>query len=244
MTRLYIDIGNTMLKCGVDDGDTVKLLFRILSNDINDKFLSTLFSFVKKDEIIDVTIASVVPSKTNEVISLLKDIKVRTISPLDKSNFSLKIDNPGELGADLFCDLVGAKEKYGNDLIVIDLGTASKFLYLDDKGVFNSCAITPGIAMSLKVISKDTALLPDIALSNPKKLLDCHNTIDVLSSSAYYSYIAMVNGIIKQYEEEIGHKVKIILTGGYINLFKNKFDFDYVLDENLGLYGIKTLTSL
>ena len=242
--KLLIDIGNTMLKCGVSDDKNVRLLFRVSSKNIEEEFLKELEKHIKIDEIENVTIASVVPDALAKVKSLIKDKKVVVISSLMDSNVKIKIDDPKELGTDLLSDLAAAKDKYGNDLLIVDLGTASKFLYLNSEGEFSSCAITPGIKMSLNMMFNNTALLPDIELSEVKNLLDCHNTKDVLSSSAYYSHIAMVNGIVKRYLKEINHPVTIIVTGGNSFLLKEKLDFEYILDENLCLYGIKVIRDL
>lgn len=242
--KLYLDIGNTMLKCGLDNDCDIKFLFRIFSNEIEDKFLITLNKFINLDEVDEIIISSVVPHKLNFIKKILKDKKIYVISPLDNSNINLKIDDPKELGSDLFCDLVGAKDKYDGDLLIVDLGTVSKFLYLDNQGTFSSCAFTPGIGMSLKMMSNQTALLPDTSIKDHKKLIDCHNTVDVLTSSAYYSHVSMVNGIIKEYLKEINQPTKIILTGGNGELLKDTLEFEYIFDEYLCLYGMKIITML
>ena len=242
--KLYIDLGNTMLKCGIDDGDSIKLLFRIPTKQIDNDFINELNKYFSNNEIESVNISSVVPEQVKRLVGLLKNVPTNVISPLDNAGVKITIDNPKELGTDLLCDLAGARAKYGVDLLIIDLGTANKFLYLNEKGEFNSCAITLGLGMSLKKMSSSTALLPDIDISSPKKLLDCHNTIDVLNASAYYSQIAIINNITKQYKEEIGHDVRVILTGGNADIFKDKLNFEFILEEYLCLYGLKIITTL
>ena len=242
--RLFIDVGNTLLKCGKDDGTNVKLLFRLSTKKIEEEMLFELSKYQDIKKIERIYISSVVPNVTKQILRLFPNIDIRVISPLDQGGVTLKIDNPNELGTDLLCDLAGAKNKYGTDLLIIDLGTATKFLFLDKDAVFYSCAITPGIKMALTMMFNNTALLPDTDISKPKHLLDCHNTEDVLSSSAYYSHIAMVNGIVKRYKEEIGHDVRVVLTGGNSFLIKEKLDFQYDLDENLCLNGLKVIADL
>ena len=240
--KLLIDIGNTMVKCGLDEKDDVKLLFRIPSIDINKSFLEETKKHIDIKDITEVVISSVVPNRTEELKAVFKDKKVRVVSPVDESGVEIKIDNPKELGTDLLCDLAGAKKRYGNNVLVLDLGTATKFLYLDDNGVFSSCAITPGIRMALGMMFNGTALLPDIDISKPKKVLDCHNTEDVLSSSAYYSHVDTLNGMVKRYIKEIGHDVKVVMTGGNSSFFEETLDFKFILDDNLCLYGLKVIS--
>ena len=69
----------------------------------------------------------------------------------------MRVDNPSEVGADLIADAVGGKERYGNSLFIADLGTASKYLLIDEDGAYSGLAIAPGMKLSLDALSQNTA---------------------------------------------------------------------------------------
>lgn len=75
-----------------------------------------------------VIIASVVPSVTEKVIwaiSKLIKSQITVVGPGIKSGFSIKLDNPAELGADLVANAAGAIEMFGYPVIIVDFGTAN-----------------------------------------------------------------------------------------------------------------------
>ena len=126
----------------------------------------------------------------------------------------------------------------------MDLGTATKFLLIDDKGVFSTCAIIQGLELSLRNLAQNTALLPMLSFDEVKPLLENRNTKDVLVSSAYYSHVDMINGMVARYKKEVGYPLKVVLTGGNIKNIKKDLDFEYETKDYLCLLGIKVIVNL
>lgn len=237
---LLVDIGNSATKFGVANNEEISLIFFVPTN----KLVEELYRNKLPETIDNIYISSVVPEKTRELhkfISFRYKKEATIINPLDKSGVNIDIDNPAELGADLLCDLAAANFYYGHPVLVIDAGTATKILYIDENNSFYCCAITPGLELQQSVLNKGTALLPKINSKKVKPLLECKNTIDVINSSSYYAHIDMVNGLIARFEKEIGHPVKKVITGGNISLLKEHFNFEYNYDPLLCLKGIKVI---
>ena len=240
--NLYIDVGNTATKFAVDNEDVVK---HVLTTDTS-KILENVDYFLMPlpDNFEKVFISSVVP----DVSDCLKkyflrkyNIEPSFINPHDECGLKIDIDNQNELGADLLCDLAAANHLFKYPLLVIDLGTATKFLFIDNQGVFYTCAIVQGLELSLKNLSKNTALLPLLSFEEVKPLLENKNTKDVLVSSAYYSHVDTINGMVKRYKEATNYPFTIVLTGGNINIVKDDLDFEYQVVNNLCLLGIKVI---
>ena len=237
--NLYIDVGNTAIKFGVDYKDEVELIFT----------MSTKEGIANPKGVLDyipgkidrVYISSVVPEASKSLEKLFKDTPVTFISPLDDSGIEVKIDYPEELGTDLLCDIAGANKLFGYPSLIVDLGTATKFILIDENGIFSTCAIVPGIELSLNTLSKNTALLPKIDLQEIKPLLECHNTVDVLMASAFYSHIDMINGMVKRYKDAVNYPLKVIMTGGNLDFIKNGLNFDYQIKYSLCLQGLKVI---
>lgn len=238
--NLYIDIGNTATKFGVDYENKVELVFTISTKEGIEDPKAVLSSLPGKFN--HVYVSSVVPEATKAFNQIFEE-PVTIISPLDDSGIQIKIDYPEELGTDLLCDIAGCNELYGYPSLIIDLGTATKFLFIDKNGVFSTCAIVPGIELSLATLNKNTALLPRIDIQEVKPLLDLHNTNDVLMSSVFYSHIDMINGFVARYKKEVGYPFQIIITGGHVDFIKEHLNFDYKLKYNLCLHGLKAIAN-
>ena len=236
--NLYIDIGNTATKFGVDYKEKVELVYTISTSEGIQNPRVVLDSIPGKFN--HVYISSVVPEAT-KVFSKIFAEPVTIISPLDDSGVQIKIDYPEELGTDLLCDIAGCNELSGYPSLIIDLGTATKFLFVDENGVFSTCAIVPGIELSLNTLNKNTALLPRIDIQEVKPILDLHNTKDVLMSSVFYSHIDMINGMVNRYKEAVSYPFQIVITGGHTDFIKDYLNFEYKLKYNLCLHGLKSI---
>lgn len=233
---LLVDIGNTTVNFAVVQDEQFSFCGTLSTKEINFENVHLVLNEVKS--VSEIYLSSVVPEVENKINSYLKEmygVDSISIDSTYKTNFKMKIDNPKELGSDLFCDLVAGYEYYGAGIAIIDLGTASKVLFIDKDGVFSSCAIFVGYEMSLSLLNKNTALLPEVDKLAVKKISECHNTTDVLTSSAYYSQLDSFNGIISRYEKEIGYSLKRIYTGGNSRHFVSKDD---IYDEHLVLKGL------
>ena len=249
MGNLFIDVGNTATKFGIDKNNEVEHFLTVRTSNLKLDIKGVLNneSTLLNLDVESVYISSVVPSINKSLADYLKykfNVEPVFIDTDFDNGVDIRIDNRQELGIDLFCDLASAKKKYGYPLLIVDFGTATKFLYIDEKGIFSTCAFVAGLELSLNALNDNTDLLPKVDFKNVKPLLDIHNTVDVLSSSAYYGQVDMVNGLVTRYFDEIGHQVPVLITGGIANIVKNDLKFEYQLEHNLCLKGIKVIKEL
>ena len=244
--NLYIDVGNTATKFAIDEKQEIKPILTIDTSKIEEDVDGAL-RILNVTDLDGVYVSSVVPA-VNKLLQgyfLRKyNLDIYLISPEDESGVKIDIDDKNELGSDLLCDLAGAKALFNYPLLVIDLGTATKFLFIDNKGVFFTCAIIQGLELSLHNLSKNTALLPMLDFDEVKPLLENKNTKDVLVSSAYYSHVDMINGMVARYKKEVGYPFKVVLTGGNITKIAKDLNFKYEIKNNLCLEGIKVIINM
>ena len=73
------------------------------------------------------------------------------LGPGIKTGLSVNIDNPKELGPDRIANSVGGIHKVGAPLIVIDMGTATKYDVINSRGVFIGGVIRSRICTSQKL---------------------------------------------------------------------------------------------
>lgn len=240
--KLLVDIGNTAIKFGSLNGDSFSYLGRCYNNELSKETISNIVKDIDKVE--KVIVSSVAPKVRRELECIfIRDFKKETfiVNNQIDSGIKIAIDNKDELGVDLLCDLVGAINEYGAKLAIVDFGTATKILFVDENKTFSSCAIFLGYNDSKKILANSAELLPEVKDFNLKPISECHNTIDVINSSAFYSQLYSVNGIISQYEKEVGYKLKVILTGGNATYFLKEFNKE-IYDESLLLKGLAILS--
>jgi len=243
------DLGNSELKIGVYDNDTLIKTFRLKSdrNKTSDEYASSITSLFKEaniniDEVSGTILASVVHELTNEVKEAIKSIMIEPliIGPGVKTGLIIKCDNPIEVGSDLVACSVGGINKYDAPLILVDAGTATKILIINEKKEFCGCIICPGLQISSTALTKSASALPELSLSLPKKIIGT-NTVDCMKSGVVYGHGCMIEGLIQRVEEELGYKAHIILTGGLSSVISNTLNIEHTLDKNVlldGLYSI------
>lgn len=245
---LAIDVGNTNIVLGVFDGDELIASGRLSANinETNEEYAMKLHSFLQLHKTLDIdgaVIASVVPALIGTLKSAVKfttGITPLIVGPGVKTGLSIKIDDPAELGADLVVGAVAAKEKYSQPTIIFDLGTATTGSVLDRDGNFLGCIITTGVKTSLKALSTGTALLPQIDISAPKKVIGT-NSIDSMKSGAVIGTAAMLDGFIDRFEEELGEKAEVIITGGLGKSISKSCKHEVLYDNELLLDGLKII---
>lgn len=243
---LTLDLGNTNLYVGVyqdknligeyrTDSDLSRSddMYRILIKE----FL--FHSSIDINLIEGAILSSVIPSLTLVIKSAVEKLINKpclVVSSALKSGLSIHIDNPKELGNDLVCDCVGAINNYSYPCLIVDCGTANKFLVIDKNKNFIGGVFTPGIRVGMKALINKAAQLSDVSFVTPKKIIG-KNTLDSLNSGATYGNIAMIKELKKSMEKELGYHLDGILTGGNSFLIKDYLT-DFIFDPYLVFKGL------
>ncbi len=237
---LLFDVGNTNISIGISDGAKILETYR-LNTEVTktaDEYFIAMKSLIDMHHVDTVAISSVVPRITEK----LKDISERflKITPLIlgpgvKTGVNVKTDNPKEVGGDLICGAAAIEEQKVPSLVV-DLGTAIKYIYVKNKTIIGAI-ITPGVTISIKALVGNTALLPDIDIEVPKKVLGT-NTIHCMQSGVTYGVAAQVDGLIERIKEEVMEEFDVILTGGLSETIAPLCKHPLSRDPNLVLNGL------
>ncbi len=238
---LLVDVGNSNIVFGFSDKKEIKITFRFktFTDKTSDEYYILIKSMLDAYQIEDVIISSVVPIVTSALNKLFKKyykIEAKIIGPGIKTGVQLKVDDPKTVGADMICDAAGAMA-LSEESIVIDLGTATKYIYVKNN-VFYGCSIAPGVAISMKALVSNAALLPSIELICPKKVIGT-NTITCMQSGVIFGAASQVDGMIDRILEEIKNpKVVVIATGGLSTLIVPLCKHKIERKENLTLSGL------
>ena len=237
---LLFDVGNTNISIGISDGFKIVDTFRLntIITKTADEYYMQLKDTLSIYDIKQVAISSVVPRITEKLVQISKkryQITPLVIGPGVKTGINIKTDHPREVGADLICDAAGVDDEKKSTLI-IDLGTAIKYIYVKNKTI-KGVVITPGVSISIKALVGNTALLPDIDITVPKKVLGT-NTVQCMQSGVTYGVASQVDGLIERIKDEVNETFDVILTGGLSQTIAPLCKHQITRDPDLILKGL------
>ena len=247
---LAIDIGNSNIVIGgvQDDEIVFEARLRTEITKTSDQYCVDLKIIldvygVDRDNIEGSIIASVVPQVLNSMQSAVKKLTGKqsmVVGPGLKTGLNIRLENPGQTGADLVVGCVAALKAYKPPMIIVDMGTATTMVVLDDTGALVGGSISPGIKISMDALTERTALLPGLQLDQPKKVIG-RNTIDCMRSGIMYGAAAMLDGMIDRMEEELGYQTTVIATGGISRFVLPLCKKEIVYDKDLLIKGLVAL---
>ena len=160
------------------------------------------------------------------------------VGPGIKTGIVITADNPREIGPDRIVDVVGAYEKYGGPILVLDFGTATTYDLVTEKGEFGVGITAPGIRISARALWEDTAKLPEIEIRKPKTIL-ATETVTSMQAGLIYGQIGQTEYIIRQVKKETGiENLKVVATGGLGRLISDETDAIEIYDPFLTLDGL------
>ncbi len=246
---MYIlgDIGNTETKlCLVSKNKKILQRISFFSKNITYSKLNQLFkkSKINWDKIEKILFCSVVPNSFKIIKKFLtKKTKVKCfeVKNLDlKSLIKLKVDFK-QVGSDRITNSISLMDKK-NNYIILDFGTATTFDVLI-KDTYLGGIIAPGIKLSLNTLSDKATLIPKVELKKINKVIG-NNTISAVRAGFFWGYAALIDNIIKLIKKETGKSFKVILTGGFSDLFKNSIKTKVVQNKDITFKGLIKISKL
>lgn len=240
---LCFDIGNTNVVLAIVENKEIKKIFRFVTNAhlTADEYYQKVNSVIGNQNIEGVVISNVVPALDSifeEMVKKYFNLTPMFIVPGIKSGLKLKIDSPKTLGSDLLCDAVGAVAKYQTALIIVDLGTATKFIVVNEQKEYLGGAIAPGMNGSLNSLIASAAKLSHTALVKPKKVIG-NDTTACIQSGMIYGTVSMIEGMVNRIKNELNTEyVNVILTGGLAELIKDSLNIKFYYEPNILILGL------
>jgi type III pantothenate kinase len=234
--NLCIDQGNSSTKIGVFKGDEMIFSSQIPQPD----FMGISDLFQQYD--IRSTILSSVTNSSEELEGFLNKKCERFISlshetPLPVINL---YKTPETLGKDRLAAVTGAVSLMpGNDLLVIDAGTAITYDFVNALGVYHGGNIAPGINLRLKSLFEFTQNLPLVEAETGVDFMG-NDTRSAIQSGVLYGIVFEIDGYIERLMLKYP-KLSVFLTGGSSFYFENKLKNRIFANENLVLIGLNRI---
>ena len=175
-----------------------------------------------------------------EAIHRLTGLESMVVGPGMKTGLNVRIDDPSSLAGDLVAGSVAAIACYGAPAIILNLGTATSMVVVDQKASYRGGVLIPGVSLGIQALSAGTSLLPDVSVTAPKKVIGT-NTVDAMRSGAVYATASMIDGMIGRMEEELGYRCKVIATGKLCRTITAFCSREIICDDDLLLKGLWVL---
>ena len=247
---LTVDIGNSNIVLGGVQEETIAFEARLRTEAtktsdqycVDLKILLDVYK-INPEDIEGCIISSVVPQVLNSFQTAIKKLIGKTplvVGPGIKTGLDIRLENPGQTGADLVVADVAALREHKPPLIVIDMGTATTMSVLDQNGAHIGGCIIPGVRISLDALTDRTALLPGLQLDQPKRAIG-RNTIDAMRSGIMIGNACMLDGMIARMEAELGSKTTVIATGGIAKFIVPLCKTPIIYDKDLLIKGLVAL---
>ena len=245
---LAIDIGNTNIVLGCMEHDRILVEARMATDLLktSDQYcveLKNLLNLYEVDlqAIEGVIISSVVPPVLNSCRTAVRKLTGKTpmiVGPGIRTGLNIQMENPAQIGSDLIVAAVAALSRFEPPLIIIDMGTATTMMAIDQTGTFLGGSICPGVKVSSEVLTTRTSQLPGISLEAPKHVIG-RNTINNMQAGIVYGYIGQINYLVERMKRELGAPhAKVVATGGLAVLVAGESNTIDVMDGLLTLKGL------
>ena len=235
--NLAIDIGNTLAKAAVIDGGQVVDVYK--TETLTPAWLDEIFAACPG---IDRAILSSVRGGEEALAGWLQG-RLKRFIRFDHTT-PVPIENgyktPETLGCDRLAAAVGAAVLFpGEDVLVVDFGTAITLDLLTADGTFCGGNISPGAAARFSALHDYTKKLPLRALAD---------TVETLGKTTHQAIESgVVNGIVYEIEGTADRlygkhpSLRILFTGGDAKFFEKRVKFPIFATQDLVLTGLNKI---
>ena len=241
------DIGNSVTKLFlVNSKDKILKKISLQSKLMTNSILNKKFKVLTKDfkKIEKILFCSVVPKKFNFIKRFIskktkikcyeiKDLKLRSILNI-KANFK-------QVGSDRLANAISLLSPNKN-FIILDFGTATTFDVLVNN-TYRGGIIAPGISISLNTLTDKASLIPKINLKKMKKVIGI-DTNSAVRSGFFWGYAGLIDNIVNLIKKETKKSYKVIITGGFSDLFKKSIKTKVIENKNITVEGLIKISKL
>lgn len=252
---LTVDIGNTTVSlCGVERGaeQTYRVTFSARIDTLKDRgsafYLDAMRQKLAENKVAPnsfegAVLACVVPellSPIRTAVAALLEKEPLLISADSDLGFGADVKNIRQVGLDRLADTAWAAEHYPLPVVTVDMGTATTFNVIDRKKIFRGGVIAAGLATGLNALSARASQLPELRLRTPEHIIG-KDTAECMLSGAVMGAAAMIDGIVRGIEQELGEEVTLLITGGLASYASPLCRHAHIYDPELLPKGLALL---
>ena len=250
---LAIDVGNTNITLGLYEGETLGPRWRLATDhrSMPDEYgllLVGMFNHagISKEKLEGICLASVVPPLTGKVVEACRTYLQQDPLVVDagvKTGVRVLYEDPKAVGADRIVDAAAVQHLYGGPACVVDFGTGTTFDAITAEGDYLGGAIAPGIGIAADALFSAGAKLMRVDIQRPPGAIG-RNTTHALQSGLLFGYVGLVEGLVARFRDELGPDMKVIGTGGLVEIVARETKVIQILAPWLTLDGLRIIWEL
>ena len=164
------------------------------------------------------------------------EIKNLNLNPLINIDVNFK-----QVGSDRLTNAISLANGKTN-YIILDFGTATTFDVLI-KNTYKGGIIAPGIKISLNTLSDRATLIPKVNLKKIKNVVG-KDTISAVRSGFFWGYAGLIDNIVYLIKKETRKSFKLIITGGFSDLFKKSIKTKLIQNKDITVKGLIKISKL
>lgn len=235
---LCFDFGNTRLKCGVFEDDRLVDVVTLPGDEG-----SHIIDLLKKYRPQKSLLSSVINHNKEIEVLLANETRFHLLNHTSKIPVTTPVGKPETIGADRLGLVVAAASLFpGRNNLVVGLGTAITFNFINRNNEFLGGGISPGMEMRFRSLQVFTAKLPLIEKDWNFPLVGYDTRTNILSG--------VINGMVKEIDGTIDlyiekyRNLNVLLTGGDSAYFARHLKNQIFADQNLIFKGLYVLSEL
>jgi type III pantothenate kinase len=232
---LCFDFGNTRLKCGVLKGDALQEVL-VLENDSTPAIAGLIEKYNPAKSIL----SSVIHHNPGMESLLASASRFHKLDHHSRIPVTTPVGKPQDIGADRLALVVAAAQLFPQkNNLVVGLGSAITYNFVNKYNEFIGGGISPGMEMRFKSLQLFTAKLPLVEKDWNFPLIG-YDTVTNILSGVILGMAKEIDGMIDAYAEKYGN-FNVLLTGGDAPYFVYHLKNKIFADPNLifkGLYAI------
>lgn len=247
---LTIDLGNTNLTLGLYQEGKLGAHWRLSTDHTRmpDEYGIQLIGLLanagfRASDLTGVCLSSVVPPMTQRMVQACENYLNQEPLVVDaslKTGITIGYDDPKAVGADRIADAVAVYHFYGGPACVIDFGTATTFNALTDAGEYLGGAIFPGVNVAAEALFSHAARLSTVELKRPPSVIG-RNTPHAIQSGMIFGYVSLAEGMIQRFRTILGDEMKVVATGGLVEVIANETEAIQIVAPWLTLDGLRLI---
>jgi type III pantothenate kinase len=250
MMDLVVDVGNTESVLGILRSGALEVQahwrYSTAVPRTGDELLLLYRGFLREggfdpEAIQRIVVGSVVPRQVEILrrsLELMGGGKVLMLEGAKGLPIRLEVEEPRTVGADRIANTLAAAHLYQEDVIVVDLGTATTYDCIEMGGVFVGGVIAPGLQAGQEWLAQRTAKLPGVELKPPGRVIG-KRTESCLQSGIFYSAVDAIDGVVERIRGEWGRpRAKVVATGGFAGLMAPHSRTLEAVEPHLTLIGL------
>lgn len=239
---LLIDVSNSFTKIAASSARKLGRLERVATASLTSAYIGRLVRRFQPGEIV---VSSVVPAKRAVIERARRGRPILWVGADVELGVGIRYPQPQTIGADRLANAAAVAALYRVPAVVVDFGTAVTFDIISQGNEYIGGVIAPGLEALTTFLYQRTALLPKIALREPRSAIG-KSTADAMRAGAVFGYRGLVREILAQIRRERfrRRRVQVIATGGYAQLIAQHLPEIDAVHPNLTLEGLRIIANL